>query len=209
MQWSCASIQAAQSKGAGVALAEGVAFESDTADSAEVSQQLRSHPARSPRSRAGIARRLFGSSQRSDDASSSTAAGLVAGDRSSPMSKSMVAGTMRKMLQSVGDAESEMLGSVRDSLALQVPPNQLLQLLLIIKRTFIKRFRDFFPTTVIDISLLLGASCIVGALHGTDWSLQHSPGQNVMVVTALCTLTGATFLRSFTRVRARSAEHVC
>eukprot|EP00892_Ulva_mutabilis_P003872 jgi/Ulvmu1/1857/UM012_0013.1 len=183
----------------GHAVGEGVAFDETVGSSADVSQQLRSHPARSSGERAGIARRLFGSRAHSNDGSGSLAADLVAGDRSSPMNKSMVAGTMRRMMASVGDAESGMLGSVRDSLAQQVPPNQLLQLLLIIKRTALKRFRDFFPTTVIDISLLLAAACVVGAIHGTDWQLQQSPGQTVMAATTLCTLTSATFLRSFTR----------
>lgn len=182
------------------AVAEGVAFDSSLTDSAETSQQLCSHPATTPRTRSTAARRLFASTQRADAASTAAAADLMA-EHSGPMSKSMAAGTMRRMLQSVGDSESELLGSVRDSIAAKAAPNQLLQLLLIVKRTAIKRFRDFFPTTVIDICLLLAAACVVGAIHGTDWTLQRFPANTVMAVTTLCTLTSATFLRSFTRVR--------
>lgn len=207
----CLGAQARAHRGDGPALAaetgalpmaEGVVFDTASTDCTEVSQQLRSHPGapKSPRARGGTKGKST-SARRSLEASRALASDGAGSDGSIPMSKSMAAGTMRKMLLSVGDAESELLGSVRDVLAHKDPPNQLLQLLLIIKRTAIKRLREFFPTTVIDISLLLVAACIVGAIHGTDWQLAASPGNSVMVVTTLCTLTSATFLRSFTRVR--------
>lgn len=185
-------------------IAEGVVFDTASTDSAEVSQQLRSHPgpARSSRVRSGTVSKLnFASTRRSLEMSRTLGPDGAASDGSILMSKSMAAGTMRKMLMSVGESESELLGSVPDALANKVPPNQLLQLLLIMKRTMIKRFREFFPTTVIDLSLLLVAACVVGAIHGTDWQLPASPGNSVMVLTTLCTLTSATFLRSFSRVR--------
>lgn len=64
------------------------------------------------------------------------------------------------------------------------------------------RFRDFFPTVIIDISLLLATACVVGAIHGTGWDLVDVPGNAVMAQTAVATLTGVTFLRTFTKVRA-------
>jgi hypothetical protein len=117
--------------------------------------------------------------------------------------KSISAATMRKAFQSLGSdstGDTIELENVVQAMEHKVPPNQLLQLLVVIKRAAVKRFRDFYPTTVIDTALLLSAACIVGAIHGTGWAHAKAASNAVMAMTTLATLTGATFLRTFVKV---------
>ena len=73
------------------------------------------------------------------------------------------AATMRKAIaKSGGTLDDSLLGDIHDAIADQPPPNQLLQFIIIIKRTFVKRFREFYPTVVIDVCLLLATACVVG-----------------------------------------------
>jgi hypothetical protein len=78
-----------------------------------------------------------------------------------------------------------------------------MQLLVVIWRTALQRFRDFYPTTIIDITLLLGAAIVVGLFHGTGWTEAQASSNAVMAMTTLATLTGVTFLRTFTKVPAK------
>jgi hypothetical protein len=78
-----------------------------------------------------------------------------------------------------------------------------MQLLVVIWRTALQRFRDFYPTTIIDITLLLGAAIVVGLFHGTGWTEAQASSNAVMAMTTLATLTGVTFLRTFTKVQAK------
>ena len=79
------------------------------------------------------------------------------------MGKSFTAATMRKaMAKSGGTLDDSLLGDIHDAIADKVPPSQLLQFFIIVKRTFVKRFREFYPTVVIDVCLLLATACVVG-----------------------------------------------
>ena len=79
-------------------------------------------------------------------------------------------------------------------------PNPLLQLVAVTCRTFLKRARGFFPTTVVDIVLLLISSIVIGGVHGTGWTTQRAANNAVMAMTTLATLSGVTFIRTFSRV---------
>lgn len=114
--------------------------------------------------------------------------------------KSVTAATMRKALAQSGNLDDSLFGDIHEAISDKAPPSQLLQFLIIVQRTCIKRFREFYPTIVIDICLLLATACVVGAIHGTEWKLQDVPGNAVMAQTAVATLTGVTFLRTFTKV---------
>jgi hypothetical protein len=47
-----------------------------------------------------------------------------------------------------------------------------MQLLVIIWRTALTHFRSFYPTTVADMVILIGAAIVVGLVHGTGSPLQ-------------------------------------
>ena len=118
--------------------------------------------------------------------------------------KSVSAATLRKAFQSLGDThdeESLELEDVKAALRNKTPPNQLLQLIVVIKRAAIKHFRGFYPTTVVDVALLMVAACVVGGIHGTGWSQAKAASNAVMAMTTLATLTGVSFLRTFVKVR--------
>jgi hypothetical protein len=118
--------------------------------------------------------------------------------------KSISTAAMRKAFQSLGSGPTSdelQLEDVVVALKNKTPPNQLLQLIIIIKRTAKKQFRGFYPTTVVDIALLMAAACIVGGIHGTGASASKGMSNAVMAMTTLATLTGVSFLRTFVRVR--------
>lgn len=116
--------------------------------------------------------------------------------------KSVSAATMRKAFQSLGSNPNEELELEDVVVALhdKVPPNQLLQLIVVTRRAALKQFRDFYPTAVLDCALLLSAACVVGAIHGTGWGAEKAASNAVMAMTTLATLTGVTFLRTFVKV---------
>lgn len=82
-------------------------------------------------------------------------------------------------------------------------PNVALQLAIVLYRSGLKHLRDFYPTIVIDLVLLMCAAIIVGAIHGTHWEQYQAAGNTVMAMTTLATLSGVTFVRTFSKVRAR------
>jgi hypothetical protein len=130
--------------------------------------------------------------------SKAKAGGLVA--RSG---KSVSVATMRKAFQTLGsspDSEGLELENVMEAIKHKVPPNQFLQLLVIIRRAALKQFRDFYPTAVIDACLLMSTACVVGAVHGAKSGPEKTASNGVMAMTALATLTGVTFLRTFVKV---------
>jgi hypothetical protein len=117
--------------------------------------------------------------------------------------KSVSAATLRKAFQTLGtnpDSEALELENVMEAIKHKVPPNPLLQLFVIIRRVALKQFRDFYPTTVIDAALLLSTACVVGAMHGAKAGPEKAASNAVMAMTALATLTGVTFLRTFVKV---------
>ena len=129
-----------------------------------------------------------------------SASGLVVGKSG----KSVSAATMRKAFQSLGKDEGTggiELEDVIVAMNHKKPPSPPHQLWIVTKRAAMKRFRDFYPTTVIDIALLLAAACIVGVIHGTSWKQAQAPSHAVMAMTTLATLTSVTFLRTLTKVR--------
>lgn len=117
--------------------------------------------------------------------------------------KSVSAQTMRHMFQQMGQGSKQgeiELPDIAEALAEKRPPSQLLQLWVVTKRAAMKQFRGFYPTLVVDITLLLAAACVVGGIHGTGWPQSQAPGNAAMAMTTLATLTGVSFLRTFVKV---------
>lgn len=118
--------------------------------------------------------------------------------------KSVSAQTMRLLFQQLGNDNvggQLDLPNVEAALQGKRPPSQALQLWVVTQRAAVKQFRGFYPTFVVDITLLLAASCVVGGIHGTGWNQAQAPSNATMAMTTLATLTGVTFLRTFVKVR--------
>ncbi|PNH12855.1 putative white-brown complex 30 [Tetrabaena socialis] len=75
------------------------------------------------------------------------------------------------------------------------------QLYWLIRRNFVKSGRAIWPSVVLDVALLQGASFIVGAIQGTDWGLSDVPANFTMTFLVLSVLSNITHLRTFTTFR--------
>ncbi|KAG2488394.1 hypothetical protein HYH03_013080 [Edaphochlamys debaryana] len=75
------------------------------------------------------------------------------------------------------------------------------QLRWLVHRNLVKSVRAFWPGTVVDVILLLGAAFIVGAIQGSKWGLSNVPSNMVMAYLVLAVLSSVTHLRTFTLFR--------
>ncbi|GFR51610.1 hypothetical protein Agub_g14036, partial [Astrephomene gubernaculifera] len=87
----------------------------------------------------------------------------------------------------------EYLVFVRDTIR-----EELWQLFWLIQRNLQKSIRAFWPGTVLDVLLLLGAAFIVGAVQGSKWGLTAVPSNVAMIYLVLSVLATVTHLRTFT-----------